>query len=125
MIVRVNLRAGRILDQKQRLMRGAEGAIDKHLDGDARGGIKALHLRRAAGAGQSRFIKMADRRSRIRNCRLVGEKSIGAVFDGRGWGACISSHRAVPLPPFFHEWDTPVGINPKLPGTRACTFSPI
>src|SRR5580692_8080790 len=83
-IVRIDLRARRILNQEQRLVRGAERAIDKHLDGDAGGGIEPFHLRRPTGAWQLRFVEMADGRAHIGHGRFAGEKSIQAIFNRPG-----------------------------------------
>jgi hypothetical protein len=44
MVVRVNLGAGHILNEEQRLVYRAEGAIHEHLDGNARSGVEAFHL---------------------------------------------------------------------------------
>src|SRR5581483_3549748 len=52
MVVRVNLGAGHILNEEQRLVYRAEGAIHKHLDGDARRGVEAFHLGGRAGLRQ-------------------------------------------------------------------------
>ena len=109
-------------------MRGAERSIDEHLDGDAGGGIEAFHLRSAAGAGQLRFIEVADRVGRAGGAGTAASlvKKVSLPYStGRGCGACISSHRAVPVPAFFQECGIPVGINPKLPGPSVCVLSPI
>lgn len=92
-IVRIDFRARRILDQEQGLMDCAERAIDKHLDGHACSGVEAFHLRRAAWARKRRLIEVPEHKlgglgafrwSNRLNCKVamaVYKKGIPAMFD--------------------------------------------
>jgi hypothetical protein len=88
-------------------------------------GIEAFHLRRAAGAGQLRFVEMADGRARVGGGRFAGEKSIAAVFLGPRLRRLHLEPSGRAAPAFFQACGVPVGINPKLPGPSVCVFSPI
>jgi hypothetical protein len=86
------LRSRQVLNQEQRLVDCAEGAVDKHLDGHARSGVEAFHLRGSARARQLRLVEVAHSRVlTVGKRRLAGniaihEERVAAVIQGARLG---------------------------------------